>query len=180
MEEFKPKLNNEFSSFDFIDIKVIVHKDSGFINYSRLCKDLKTTTVQSCFKKLINSNQKIWDIIMLYECKNELKYKPRNIQTLVDLGIFKIFINGVSPKYFGTYGPSYLFNYIVMNTNIGYYKYINSNEFIGNLNNVELVKLEYEKQRLRLENEITQLKSIIKKYNSSNLTGLTGIEFGYE
>ena len=170
MEEFKPKLNKQFSSFEFVDFNVIVHKESGFINYSRLCKDLKTTTVQSCFKKIINSNQKIWDIIMLYENKEELKYKPRNIQTLVDLGIFKIFINGVSPKYFGTYGPSYLFNYVVMNTNIKYYKYIN-------VNNIEMLKSEQEKQISRLKKEITQLKSIIEKYNSINSTG---IEFGYE
>lgn len=170
MEEFKPKLNKQFSSFEFVDFNVIVHKESGFINYSRLCKDLKTTTVQSCFKKIINSNQKIWDIIMLYENKEELKYKPRNIQTLVDLGIFKIFINGVSPKYFGTYGPSYLFNYVVMNTNIKYYKYIN-------VNNIEMLKSEQEKQISRLKNEIIQLKMIIEKYNSINSTG---IEFGYE
>lgn len=170
MEEFKPKLNKQFSSFEFADFDVIVHKESGFINYSRLCKDLKTTTVQSCFKKIINSNQKIWDIIMLYENKEELKYKPRNIQTLVDLGIFKIFINGVSPKYFGTYGPSYLFNYVVMNTNIKYYKYIN-------VNNIEMLKSKQEKQISRLKNEITQLKTIIEKYNSINSTG---IEFGYE
>lgn len=177
MSGFKPKLNNQFSSFEFADLKVIVHKDSGFINYSRLCKDLKTTTIQSCFKKMINSNQKLWDIIMLYECKEELKYKQRNIQTLVDLGIFKIFSNGVSPKYFGTYGPLYLFNYVVMSTNIKYYKYINGNKLNDTLNNVELVKLEHEKQISRLENEITRLNTIIEKYNSISSTG---IEFGYE
>lgn len=173
----KPKLNSEFSTINFVDLKITIHNESGLINYTKLCKDLKCSDNNNHFKNMVTSNRRIWDIIILYENNDNLINYPRSIKTLVDLGIFKMFLNGVSPKYFGTYGPSYLFNYVVMMANINYYKYLNNYTFGNDINNYEIMKLKYEKQKLKLDNEIKQLKLIIEKYNSINCTG---IEYGYE
>lgn len=121
--------NNEFITIKFADLDIIAHKKTGLINYTKLCKDLKCSNNNNHFKSMVTSNSKIWDIIILYEHNEDLINYPRNVKTLVDLNIFKMFLHGVSPKYFGTYGPQYLFTFVVMNSNINYYKYVNRIKF---------------------------------------------------
>lgn len=138
------KTNNEFITIKFADLNIIMHKETNLINYTKLCKDLKCSNNNNHFKNMVVSNSKIWDIIILYEHNDDLINYPRNIKTLVDLNIFKTFLHGVSPKYFGTYGPQYLFTFVVMISNINYYKYVNRIKFdISNYGKITDTGIEY-------------------------------------
>jgi hypothetical protein len=166
--------NSEFYITKFVDIDLLIHRKTGFINYTKLCKDLKSSDNNNHFKRIISSNSKIWDIIFTYENNEQLYNGPRTIKHLSDMKVFKIIVNGVSPKYFGTYGPKYLFNYVVLTANIGYYKYLNFNEPIEN---IELLKHKHLEEIHKKDEEIKHLNDIISKF-VSNITN--GIEYGYE
>lgn len=138
--------NQEFKYINYLGFDILMHIPTKTFNYTKFCKDLKKSKDHNIFRKLVGNNLKLWEIIMMYE-KHKTKYlksKPRNIQTLVNANIFYKFNVGVKPAYFGTYGPRYLFLFLILNLNINeYIKFMNiiiesNDKYIINSTGIEL------------------------------------------
>ena len=120
-------MNKDFKIIQYMDLKLVVHTPTKMINYTRLCKDLKKSTDHNIFRKMISNNSRLWEIIIRHELNKKIQSvddfigKPRNIQTLIDLDILHNFKRGMSPKYFGTYGPQYLLMFIIFNYSAKHY-----------------------------------------------------------
>lgn len=120
-------MNKDFKIIQYMDLELVVHVPTKMINYTRLCKDLRNTTDHNIFRKMISNNLRLWEIIIRHELNKKIQNvddfisKPRNVQTLINLNILHNFKQGVSPKYFGTYGPKYLLMFIIFNCSAKYY-----------------------------------------------------------
>lgn len=120
--------NQDFEYINYMGFEILMHIPTKTFNYTKFCKQLKNSNDHNIFRKLVGNNIRLWEIIMSYE-KNKidhLRSRPRSIQTLIDAGIFYKFNHGIKPTYFGTYGPKYLFLFLVLNLNINeYIKFMN-------------------------------------------------------
>lgn len=115
--------DQDFQYINYMGFEILMHVPTKTFNYTRFCKNLKNSNDHNIFRKLVANNIKLWEIIMEYE-KNKIDYlksRQRNIQTLIDADIFYKFDHGVRPIYFGTYGPKYLFLFLILNLNINEY-----------------------------------------------------------
>ena len=114
-------MNKEFKIINYMDLELVVHIPTKMIN------DLRNTKDHNIFRKMVSNNLRLWEIITRHELNKKIQNvdgfisKPRNIQTLIDLNILQNFKQGISPKYFGTYGPQYLFIFIIFNCSAKYY-----------------------------------------------------------
>ena len=106
------------------DFDVIILKENGWINYTKLCKDLTGKTEK--FRNLIKDNESLHQLIMIH-IQNlgtvEFHGTQFNVENLSKLNILKTF-NKVENNFKGTYGPRYMLDFIIMTCNIKYYKSI--------------------------------------------------------
>lgn len=160
----KNNMNKDFKIIQYMDLNLVIHIPTKMINYTRLCKDLKNTTDHNIFRKMISNNLRLWEIILRHELNkkiqnvNDFISKPRNIQTLIDFDILHNFKRGISPKYFGTYGPQYLLIFMIVNCSAQYYDKI-INEII--YWNSKLYRRSQEKNNTGIEEPIPTLFPII-------------------
>ena len=98
-----------FTTAKVRDFDVVILKENGWINYTKLCRDL--TNNDDKFRSLINKNTSLQTLIQSYE-----NLRPENspvleftIKSLTNLNILKQFNNykQVGESNVGTYGPRY-------------------------------------------------------------------------
>ena len=120
-------MNLNFTLAKARDFDVVILKENGWINYTKLCKDL--TGKSEKFRRLIIDSEQLHELIKSYESKlmtEEFLGHEINVTNLVNCGILKSFgsIQQVKNKdYVGTYGPRYMLDFIIMTCNISYYKF---------------------------------------------------------
>ena len=146
------------------DFEILVHKESGFINYTKLCKD---------FNKLIETNPGFQSLILSFIQENNMSPTRDTFQTsnfnvkyLVSQNICLMFKIGVKLNEMGTYGPKWMLDYIILHFKPEYYKLIH--EALETIDEVAKVKNKSFKDEMELvirskEYEIQKLTSTIQE-----------------
>lgn len=167
------------------DLDVVVLKENGWINYTKLCTDL--TSNNDKFRSLINKNTNLQTLILSHEkiSTGEFSGTQITVNKLTELHVL-MFFNNIDNKFKGTYGPRYMLDFIIMTCDITYYKLIHDAletiDDYSNVNNssfkqeIETIKNKYKykigylKQELNnknieLENKNNELKFKDDKIN---------------
>lgn len=154
-----------FTTAKVRDFDVVILKENGWINYTKLCKDL--TGKSEKFRNLLKDSEQLHELIKSYENLSTVEFHGRNITitNLVEMNILSTFKN---PKeydsmYIGTYGPRYMLDFIIMTCNISYYKLIHEAlELIDNYANLNNSSFENEIKGIeeRYLFQIDELKKI--------------------
>ena len=169
-----------FATAKVRDFDVVILKENGWINYTKLCKDL--TGKSEKFRHLINDNEQLQVLIRNYEYNlstAEFRGTQFTVIKLTELDILKTFNKNVDNNYKGTYGPRYMLDFIIMTCNISYYKLIHealesidnytsatNKSFTAEINDI---KLTYEYRIKHLNDENTSLKRDIEELKQINL-----------
>lgn len=117
-------MNELFTIAKVRDFDVIILKDNGWINYTKLCKDL--TGIRTKFRDLINDNKETFlKLFTSYEQNSWREFPPTeiSIQNLKRIHLLLSY-NNVDNNFKGTYGPKYLLDFIIIKCDISYYKLI--------------------------------------------------------
>ena len=111
------------------DFEILVHKESGFINYTKLCKDL--TDDRKAFRNLFKYNPGFQALILSFiQENNPGAVTPRsetinfNVSYLVSQNVLINFNKDVKLNEMGTYGPKWMLDYIILHFKPEYYKLI--------------------------------------------------------
>ena len=171
-------MNTNFTLAKARDFDVVILKENGWINYTKLCRDL--TGNEDKFRSLINKNTSLQILIKSYE-----NLRPENspvldftINNLTKLNILKQFNNyrQVGEINVGTYGPRYMLDFIIMTCNINYYKLIHEAlESIDNYTSttgksfdeeIAWIKQKYENELKTKDDKISKLEELIKTQNN--------------
>ena len=111
------------------DFEILIHKESGFINYTKLCKDL--TGNNESFRILLRSNPGFQALILSFiQENNPGPTSPGsetinfNISYLTTQNILINFNKDVKLNEMGTYGPKWMLDYIILHFKPEYYKLI--------------------------------------------------------
>lgn len=152
-----------FTTTKVRDFDVVILKENGWINYTKLCKDL--TGFDEKFRRLIGSNEDMQFIIKEYEKigTDEMVGTKFTIINLTKIGILKTFNSGVGNDFKGTYGPRYMLDFIIITCNVKYYKLIHEAlELIDNYANLNNSSFEDEIKGIeeRYLYQIDELKKI--------------------
>ena len=172
-----------FATTKVRDFDVVILKENGWINYTKLCKDL--TGKSDKFKGLIRKNPDLHQLILSYNerlMKGPQSLHEITIDNLIKLNIFIKYgsiLQVKNPNYVGTYGPRYILDFIIMTCNISYYKLIHealesidnytsatNKSFITEINDI---KSTYEYRIRHLNDENTSLKKDIEELKQINL-----------
>lgn len=156
-------MSNLFTTAKVRDFDVIILKENGWINYTKLCKDL--TGIRTKFRDLILDNKQTFSkLFESYEENSRREFPPTeiSIQNLEQVYLL-ITYNNVGNNFKGTYGPRYLLDFIIIKCDISYYKLIHEAlELIDNYANLNNSSFEDEIKGIeeRYLFQIDELKKI--------------------
>ena len=130
-------MNELFTTIKVGDFNVVILKNNGWINYTKLCRDL--TGIRTKFRDLINDNRETFlKLFNSYEQNScsEFTTAKISIRNLEGKNLLLSY-NNIDINFKGTYGPRYLLDFIIIKCDISYYKLIHEalESIDNNLNN---------------------------------------------